>query len=623
MESGLYSHCLRLPFIRNKIKASGIILMRIKILFISHPQRQCGVHEFGITTAEALKASDLYEFIYVECSDMNELDAAISFYSPSAIIYNYYPSTMPWLRKKIIHTKYRPLNKHIHIPQIGILHEVTQYKADRVTNHLFDYYIAPDPTLLLKNPLVFKTGRLVPEYRNNYPLPKTPTIGSFGFATPNKGFEKIIDAVQAEFDTAIIRFNIPFADFGDSDGSNARRLINECRKKIKKQGINLIASHNFLNREGVIDFLAKNTVNIFLYQDENNRGLSSTTDYAIAAKRPLVVSDSIMFRHLHNLEPSIIYGESTIKEIISQGTDSLKNLEIEWSTENLVWEYNRILNTILKIENKSELTPHISKWKKFKTNVRIILGLQTKEFTWLRNTETVSEDMLSVAKEHQYTPIILPQNTSLNRILDNNARKQYAPAIAKLQELVPLTMAKKIAEANVQQAFVFDTVYRLMPDKKKPKILCVGSYEDTAAMSLKKMGFKIEEIDPVINYYLQEYYTKPGIEKNTYDIIFSTSVIEHDPDDESFIKCIEGLLALNGIAVLTCDYKDGWKPGDAKPDVDARFYTKHDLEKRLLSYIPDCKLIDNNPDWECSNPDFTYLGKYNYTFATFVIEKIK
>lgn len=595
--------------------------MKTRILFISHPQKQCGVHEFGITTSEALKASELYEFIYVECSSMDELNGAVNFYSPSAVIYNYYPSTMPWLRKKIIHTKYKPLNKHINIPQIGILHEVTQYKADRVNNHLFDYYIAPDPTLLLKNPIVLKTGRLVPEYENNYTLPETPTIGSFGFATPNKGFEKIIDAVQNEFDKAIIRFNIPFADFGDSDGRNARRLVVECKQKIKKSGIDLIVSHDFLDREGLINFLAQNTVNIFLYQDKNNRGLSSTTDYAIAAKRPLVVSDSIMFRHLHNLEPSIVYGNYTIKEIISHGTESLEKLKIEWSKENLVWEYHRILNTILKKEMISVVDPYVSNWEKIKSRVKNFLGLQSKRFTWLRNTETVSEDMLGIIKEPRYIPVILPQNISLNRILDNNARKLYEPTITKLKELVPLTMAKKIPEANVQQAFVFDTIYRLIPNKKSPKILCVGSYEDTAAMSLKKMGLKIEEIDPVINYYLQEYYTKPGVEKNAYDIIFSTSVIEHDPDDKSFIKCIEGLLAPGGIAILTCDYKDGWKPGDAKPEVDARLYTKYDLEKRILSYIPECKLFDDNPNWECPNPDFTYLGKYTYTFATFVIEK--
>ena len=195
-----------------------------------------------------------------------------------------------------------------------------------------------------------------------------------------------------------------------------------------------------------------------------------------------------------------------------------------------------------------------------------------------------------------------------NRILDDKARSLYNPAIEILHKLVPLTMSKKIARANVQQAFVFDTVFRLTRQYDHPKLLCVGSYEDTASMALQKKGFEVEEIDPMINYFLQEFFTKPSTKKNSYDIIFSTSVIEHDPDDKSFIECIENLLAPGGIAVITCDYKDGWKAGDPKPEVDARFYTKYDLEKRLPSYLLNSELVDE-PHWDCPNPDFNYLGK--------------
>ena len=179
---------------------------------------------------------------------------------------------------------------------------------------------------------------------------------------------------------------------------------------------------------------------------------------------------------------------------------------------------------------------------------------------------------------------------------------------------------QKIARANVQQAFVFDTVYRLRKEFKNPRVLCVGSYEDTASLALQKMGYEVEDIDPMVNFSLQEFYTRPSTIKNSYSIIFSTSVIEHDPDDASFMKCISGLLAPSGYAVITCDYKDGWKPGDPKPSVDARLYTKADLEKRLLSYIPDCTLTDV-PHWDCSDPDFLYQEKYRYTFASFVVQK--
>ena len=76
-----------------------------------------------------------------------------------------------------------------------------------------------------------------------------------------------------------------------------------------------------------------------------------------------------------------------------------------------------------------------------------------------------------------------------NRILDNAARDKYRPTIAFLFALVPNIIYDKIPEANVQQAFVFDTVQKFaMRSTSLHKILCVGSYEDTAALALKKIG---------------------------------------------------------------------------------------------------------------------------------------
>jgi SAM-dependent methyltransferase len=138
-------------------------------------------------------------------------------------------------------------------------------------------------------------------------------------------------------------------------------------------------------------------------------------------------------------------------------------------------------------------------------------------------------------------------------------------------------------------------------------------------MSLVKAGIKVEEIDPLINYSLQEFITKPTTIKGGYDIIFSTSVIEHDPDDKSFITCVSELLSPGGVFIMTCDFRDGWKAGDPKPGVDARLYTKKDLEVRLLSYMKDCELVDD-PDWDCLNPDFESASG-NYTFASFVVKK--
>lgn len=604
------------------------------ILFVSHPKKQCGVFEFGKNIYNAVSNSKKYKFIWIECASLDQLHASINQHRPGAIIYNYHPATMPWLCNKIGPKLYKNQVHDIDILQIGIIHEITQELADKATayrksfifggseklaNVLFDYYIAADPILLLRNPLVYKTGRLIPSYKNNIPRPAITTIGSFGFGTPKKGFEKIVSRVQDEFDEAIIRLNIPSADFGDADGANARQIASNCRALIQKKGIQLEVTHDFLDNKGVLDFLAASSINVFLYENTAGRGLSSAVDNALAVQRPLAVSDSSMFRHVIQMAPSVCLPDSSLQQILNNGIEPLRKMIVQWDAQNIQWEYERILDSAIRKHGNTQ-KPKMGIVRTIQSQWRRSLSLPDKSFTWLRNTDAATEDNLGVDNAITYQPISLSKSDSLNRILDNSARMLYAPAIQKLFEIVPKTMAKKIAEANVQQAFVFDTVCRYLPRYQNPKILCVGSYEDTASMSLIKLGLQVEEIDPMINYYLQEYVTKPTTQLNSYNIILSTSVIEHDPDDESFVGCINNLLAPGGVAIITCDYKDGWKPGDLKPDVDARFYTQSDLKERLLRFTPDCSLVDT-PQWECPHPDFHYLGKFVYTFATFVVQK--
>ncbi|MGI9101555.1 MAG: class I SAM-dependent methyltransferase [Terriglobales bacterium] len=573
------------------------------------------MYEFGRSITDVLSRSAKYDFRRAECSSLDDLKSAVAQYDPEAIIYNYMPSVLPWVATKLAPLCFSNNVASIRKPQIAIIHDVTQSVADtatactrklilrrggRLTNSIFDFYIAPDPTLLLRNPLVYKTGRLLQAYQNTFPLPAVPTIGSFGFGTPNKGFDRIVRRVQEEFDEAILRFNIPAADFGDKHGASARAIAQTCQALITKPGIRLVVTNDFLDQSSLLDFAAQNTINVFLYGDTGNRGLSSAIDIAMSVQRPIAVSQSVMFRHLFDVTPSVCIENNSLRSMIQNGFAPLQKHYEEWSADNLLWEYERVLDSVLK---------HCGHHKSAHGLNRI----------WLRNRQEFVEDDMSVVSSPSYEPVPAPAAASANRILDDRARDLYKPASDKVTALVPNAVSRKIARANVQQAFVFDTVWRWLPQYQNPKILCIGCYEDTAAMSLKKMGIAIEEIDPVLNYTLQEYVTKPSVLKNSYDIIFSTSVIEHDPDDESFVRCVSELLAPGGVFIMTCDYKEGWVPGDPKPEVDARFYTKRDLTDRLPRFMAGCNLVDE-PQWDCPNPDFKN-DRYLYTFATFVVRK--
>ncbi len=578
-KSGLYS------FFRKNRQVNPQIIFGVPkevrentVLIVSHKQKQCGIYQYGINITEALQNSARYSFCYAECSNEEELDQSVTQTNPSVIIYNYYPLTMPWLTSKI--------TKRYKVPQLGIMQEVTQEDADQADRGLFDYHLCPDPTLAENNPFVFKTRRLIPRYINLQNIPDVITIGSFGFGFKDKGFERLVETVQNEFDRAKIILNLPFNDIVDKNGKATLATVKRCRRIIFKPGIELIIKHDFLSKEKLLDFLASNTLNAFFYDSDKHRGISSCIDYALAVQRPIAITKCGMFRHIFAANPSIFIEDSTLTEIIANGIAPLVPFYNEWSPANFLLDYERILDRVL---GKDQITHGVSQ---------------------------------NIQKSQNWT-VGIPNVIGFNRILDNAARSQYKPVIEKLFELVPEMMERKIPEANIQQAFVMDTVQKFASLLTSPKILCVvGSYDDTAAAGLKKLGYSMEEIDPALNCDLNTYFHKPSTLKGSYDIIFSTSVLEHVPDDELFMTQIAELLAPGGTAILTCDYNDQYQPGDPIPDVDFRFYTQKDFKQRILPLLKNCSLVDE-PQWDCPNPDFTYAGYYRYTFATLVFQKNK
>jgi len=574
------------------------------VLFISHKETNCGVHDYGLNVFDSIKKSQKLNFIYCECENVSELDNYVRKNKPVAIIYNYHQATLKWLNAKII--------RKFSIPQIGTIHEITQQIADKANNSFFDFYIASDPTLLLRNPLVFKTGRPLPVFENKMQSSERITIGSFGFGTHGKGFDKIILAVQQEFDEAIIRFNIPFAEFGDREGKNAKKIATLCKELITKPKIELQLTHDFFNKHELLEFLSKNTINLFFYEQMENRGISSAIDYALAVNKPIGITFSIMFRHIFSKEISI--ENNTIKSLIQNGTGYLVKYHNDWSQNNLIWDYERIIHYVLA-NYKKHSSLYISKfieYSKIYINKFRYNSFQDKKMGLYEASSAIYE------KEIVDIKINTVKETNHNRILDNECRENYKSIIDAMFQIVPELMNRKIPEANIQQAFVLNTVMNFANQISNPKILCIGAYEDTAAIVLQKIGYKIEEIDPILNYDLNTFITKPTTLLNSYDLVFSTSVIEHVFDDELFINQISQLLKKNGIAILTCDFNNNYKKGDKIPSVDYRFYTKFDLQKRLLSKIPDCKLFDI-PNWD-SLPDFVFEN-CKYSFASFVIIK--
>ncbi len=321
------------------------------VLFVSNPKEQhCGVYQFGDNVLAALtQHARRYRFVQGHYAEPKTLLDAIENLRPAAVIYNYHPLLMSWVTTDV--------TRQVHVPQLSIFHECHQEAVDRAKNELFDYHIAPDPTLLPRNPLVFQTGRPLSDYENRFPLPEVPTIGSFGFGLKGKGFERVIEIVQNEYDHAHLRLHITSSPVADPDGTQAARTVEICQSLIHKPGIKLTITHDFLDHGQMLDFLAQNTANVFLYDPYPGRGLSSATDYALAVHRPIALSRSSMFRHLQSVTPSVCIDDRSLREIIASGDGVLDAARQRWSQENMAADYERIIDEALS-------RPLVPSWKR-------------------------------------------------------------------------------------------------------------------------------------------------------------------------------------------------------------------------------------------------------------------
>lgn len=600
--------------------SAASIRHKTPVLFVNYKEERCGVYQWGKNILEAISKSQKYLFHYVEVLSLEEIDSYVAKSDCEAIIYNYHPQTLTFINP-FMARRYKQVN-------IALMHEMTQAEADAMPDRFFQHYVMGDPTLIENNPAVFKTGRLILPYTNTKKVPDIVTIGTFGFSVGSKGYQRLIDVVQDEFDEAIIRIHIPSNGIIDADGAVAYRHAAECQRRIRKPGIKIQASHEFLDRNAMLDFLAGNTVNAFLYDYLKVAGISSSPDHAMAVRRPMVVTRSIMFRHLQSLYPSITIEDSSLREIIRNGIEPFSHLYCLWNEDNLRAEYEHVLDKTLDRSYAAEFQARKSINQ---TKVHEIAKFDYKKLTRRYHSRRnflkrrLHRALTARAKEAALTTpaTATPRAKGVkrfNRILDNQARAQYESVVKQLHLLAPEIMVSKIPAANIQQAFIFDAVKNFASPFASPRILCVGSYDDSASASLKMLGYAIEEIDPEVNGLdLNKFFHLPSTIKASYDIIFSTSVIEHVQDDELFVAQIAELLAPGGVGLLTCDYNDLHKPGDPVIPGDYRFYTQRDLISRILPSIKNCSLVDV-PHWECPNPDFMFLG-YRYTFATLAFQK--
>lgn len=304
-----------------------------KCLFVNTAKANCSIYESGKMSYESLLLSDRYILDYLE------LDETVDFipHKYDFYVFNYHhnPLTMGWLDMEVV--RQLPGFKATLVLEILPNDPFILCPKD-----VFDAYLALDPTMNVADKRVYAFPRPleVPQKITPYSKPDIPIIGSFGFATPEKGFELVVEAVNKEFDEAIVRINIPSGTYAKDEGESYADYLSQLCKQTAKKGVQVIVTHDYMTKEELIEWCAQNTLNCFMYT-RKIPGLSATTDQAISSGRPLIVSQADTFRHIHTYTKP--YPLQSLKEAIATSQQQVLKIQKDWHPKNFALKFEKVL----------------------------------------------------------------------------------------------------------------------------------------------------------------------------------------------------------------------------------------------------------------------------------------
>lgn len=311
-------------------------MKKLRGIFINPAKASCSIYESGRMMYECLVLSDRYELDYQEVDENSRsIPDNYDFYA-----FNYHHYTMGWLDTSCV--RQLPGFKLTFVLEVAPNNPFVLCPAKD-----FDAYCALDPTLNIADKRVYAFPRPleVPAKVKPYLEQPVPVIGSFGFATPGKGFELVVDAVNKEFDEAIVRINIPAGTYAedvywDLHQQNYADYLTVLCKKVAKKGVEVVVTRDFMTKDELIGWCSQNTLNCFLY-DRNMPGLSATTDQAISSGRPLAISENDTFRHVAAyVKP---YPFRSLKESIAISQAEVLQIQKDWAPENFAKRFDQVL----------------------------------------------------------------------------------------------------------------------------------------------------------------------------------------------------------------------------------------------------------------------------------------
>jgi hypothetical protein len=585
---------------------NSIDLSSNKVLIVTDGNHEgCGFYQTGLTLEKLLcqrKSAIKYDHYFIK--DLQTLKNILQQNKYNAIVVNGTKHTIPYVDKSSLN--------NLEIPLIKFGGDISQRLGNDFDRSSFDFWFVDDSNFVLYNPYVFKVGKnYLPCDDNADDVKQQYDVASFGFALPNKGFARVLDVAKERLFNTVL-FHLPKSDAMDSDGRIQRKIIDELTNKANQLNLKITITTDLLSKEDLIKHLRKAKNLLFLYEDKRGKDeqISGVFEYAVSTKRNIYTSNCSMFRHVLYYEPKKLRVESL--KINKNDVRELNYQTIldEWSPENFRWYFDLAINKAIEKYTK-EGKPKILQIykKKLRVGLKKILEMVG---AYKPRTQNYYYDINNFSENFPKLDI---NGQGFNNCINADDIKLYKNEIDFFNKICPELVIKKNYQALSQYAILLRLIQKTQKDFSKLKILCVGSYEDVVVTSLKRIGIYVEEVDPNLNYRLEDFIKKPSQKNVHYDLIYSISVLEHIFDDLNILKICEQKLKKGGLQFHTVDFREF---NGAIPHTHYKVYDSSSINyliKKIDQSTPFGKINYTN-----AKHDFFY-NDIHYNFASITLER--
>ncbi len=329
---------------------------RKRIAIITNGESNCGIFNHARATFNILKNSGKYEYEFVPVDGREAFLNWLQKANVDALLWNYHQTILGWLNNDLI-------NK-IGLPQFVI----TGHDGVASFNGVLHYFVC-DPTFVPHENYspVARPLKFYPDVQYG-PPGDVVKVGSFGFGQYTKNFPYLVSMVNAQFsEPVILNLHITFGAYVDSTGALARSIASQCYAAANSN-VQLNVNHDFLDDDySLVKKLNENDINVLCYSEMPGRGTSSCIDYLLAAKKPIALSSSNMFRHV-NYDRRLRYDFSSLKSILENGIAPLEVFYEMWSEKTLIRDYESMFDDLLNGDLTIKF--RVSKQKMSRSNFR-------------------------------------------------------------------------------------------------------------------------------------------------------------------------------------------------------------------------------------------------------------